>query len=300
MYSFKVRPCSRAYLRDWTECPFVHPGENARGGTRASTTTAACRARTSARAPAGAATCAKLLRVPFLSLHLTEHHPSSPADGSKKLVGLRNGSPSHHLRPKLVGFPDACCEIALWILNSGGFPPALCAVVHPLEVDRPVSSPISFSPALGSSPSTSPSTTLHLRPTNPRSLWVCETALPPSSLAEACGFAKRWLRDRFADLELRWVSPGVVCSRAPTRGGSTRFLSDLFLPCIGFLSLHLTEHHSPADRSKKLVVHPLDVDLAYCDSAFVPVVQISVLTSRHSIQSAILGSSSSENPAFCY
>ncbi|KAG8380812.1 hypothetical protein BUALT_Bualt06G0055400 [Buddleja alternifolia] len=30
MYSFKVTPCSRAYSHDWTECPFVHPGENAR------------------------------------------------------------------------------------------------------------------------------------------------------------------------------------------------------------------------------------------------------------------------------
>lgn len=30
MYTFKVRPCSRAYSHDWTECPFVHPGENAR------------------------------------------------------------------------------------------------------------------------------------------------------------------------------------------------------------------------------------------------------------------------------
>ncbi|KAL3650279.1 hypothetical protein CASFOL_006682 [Castilleja foliolosa] len=30
MYSFKVKPCSRAYSHDWTECPFVHPGENAR------------------------------------------------------------------------------------------------------------------------------------------------------------------------------------------------------------------------------------------------------------------------------
>ncbi|XP_073525269.1 uncharacterized protein [Phyllobates terribilis] len=30
MYVFKVRPCSRAYSHDWTECPFVHPGENAR------------------------------------------------------------------------------------------------------------------------------------------------------------------------------------------------------------------------------------------------------------------------------
>lgn len=30
MYAFKVRPCSRAYSHDWTECPFVHPGENAR------------------------------------------------------------------------------------------------------------------------------------------------------------------------------------------------------------------------------------------------------------------------------
>ncbi|BBH02231.1 CCCH-type zinc finger protein with ARM repeat domain [Prunus dulcis] len=25
-----IRPCSRAYSHDWTECPFVHPGENAR------------------------------------------------------------------------------------------------------------------------------------------------------------------------------------------------------------------------------------------------------------------------------
>ncbi|KAI5071940.1 hypothetical protein GOP47_0014191 [Adiantum capillus-veneris] len=30
MYSFKVRTCSRAYSHDWTECPFAHPGENAR------------------------------------------------------------------------------------------------------------------------------------------------------------------------------------------------------------------------------------------------------------------------------
>ncbi|KAI3809146.1 hypothetical protein L1987_25116 [Smallanthus sonchifolius] len=30
MYVFKVKPCSRAYSHDWTECPFVHPGENAR------------------------------------------------------------------------------------------------------------------------------------------------------------------------------------------------------------------------------------------------------------------------------
>ncbi|KAG4952897.1 hypothetical protein JHK84_038945 [Glycine max] len=30
MYNFKVKPCSRAYSHDWTECPFVHPGENAR------------------------------------------------------------------------------------------------------------------------------------------------------------------------------------------------------------------------------------------------------------------------------
>ncbi|XP_008227307.1 PREDICTED: zinc finger CCCH domain-containing protein 56-like [Prunus mume] len=30
MFSFKIWPCSRAYSHDWTECPFVHPGENAR------------------------------------------------------------------------------------------------------------------------------------------------------------------------------------------------------------------------------------------------------------------------------
>ncbi|KAF2312050.1 hypothetical protein GH714_027882 [Hevea brasiliensis] len=30
MFSFKIQPCSRAYSHDWTECPFVHPGENAR------------------------------------------------------------------------------------------------------------------------------------------------------------------------------------------------------------------------------------------------------------------------------
>ncbi|KAM1168439.1 hypothetical protein PS1_030453 [Malus domestica] len=30
IFSFKIRPCSRAYSHDWTECPFVHPGENAR------------------------------------------------------------------------------------------------------------------------------------------------------------------------------------------------------------------------------------------------------------------------------
>ncbi|XP_047332553.1 zinc finger CCCH domain-containing protein 30-like [Impatiens glandulifera] len=30
MFSFKIRPCSRAYSHDWTECPFVHPGENGR------------------------------------------------------------------------------------------------------------------------------------------------------------------------------------------------------------------------------------------------------------------------------
>jgi hypothetical protein len=30
MFTFKVKPCSRAYSHDWTECPFVHPGENAK------------------------------------------------------------------------------------------------------------------------------------------------------------------------------------------------------------------------------------------------------------------------------
>ncbi|KAE8697027.1 zinc finger CCCH domain-containing protein 66-like isoform X2 [Hibiscus syriacus] len=30
MYTFKIQPCSREYSHDWTECPFVHPGENAR------------------------------------------------------------------------------------------------------------------------------------------------------------------------------------------------------------------------------------------------------------------------------
>ncbi|KAL5054341.1 hypothetical protein RYX36_035023, partial [Vicia faba] len=29
MYSFEVKTCSRGYSRDWTQCPFVHPGENA-------------------------------------------------------------------------------------------------------------------------------------------------------------------------------------------------------------------------------------------------------------------------------
>ncbi|KAJ4906716.1 Zinc finger CCCH domain-containing protein 29 [Raphanus sativus] len=36
MFSFKVKPCSRAYSHDWTECPFVHPGENARRRDRGS------------------------------------------------------------------------------------------------------------------------------------------------------------------------------------------------------------------------------------------------------------------------
>jgi len=30
MFAFKVKPCLRAYSHDWTECPFVHTGENAR------------------------------------------------------------------------------------------------------------------------------------------------------------------------------------------------------------------------------------------------------------------------------
>ncbi|KAK1357140.1 Zinc finger CCCH domain-containing protein 66 [Heracleum sosnowskyi] len=30
MYAFKIKTCSRAYSHDWTECPFAHPGENAR------------------------------------------------------------------------------------------------------------------------------------------------------------------------------------------------------------------------------------------------------------------------------
>ncbi|KAL9164953.1 hypothetical protein ABFS82_06G138900 [Erythranthe guttata] len=30
MYSFKVKPCTMGYSHDWKECPFVHPGENAR------------------------------------------------------------------------------------------------------------------------------------------------------------------------------------------------------------------------------------------------------------------------------
>lgn len=30
MYVFKVRPCPRGRSHDWTECPFLHPGEKAR------------------------------------------------------------------------------------------------------------------------------------------------------------------------------------------------------------------------------------------------------------------------------
>ncbi|URE12449.1 zinc finger CCCH domain-containing protein [Musa troglodytarum] len=30
MYEFKVRRCARGRSHDWTECPFVHPGEKAR------------------------------------------------------------------------------------------------------------------------------------------------------------------------------------------------------------------------------------------------------------------------------
>ncbi|URD77772.1 zinc finger CCCH domain-containing protein [Musa troglodytarum] len=30
MFCFKVVPCMRAYVHDWTACPFVHPGETAR------------------------------------------------------------------------------------------------------------------------------------------------------------------------------------------------------------------------------------------------------------------------------
>ncbi|CAL9205041.1 unnamed protein product [Musa hybrid cultivar] len=30
MFCFKVLPCTRAYVHDWTACPFVHPGETAR------------------------------------------------------------------------------------------------------------------------------------------------------------------------------------------------------------------------------------------------------------------------------
>ncbi|RRT72740.1 hypothetical protein B296_00027651 [Ensete ventricosum] len=30
MFCFKVVPCTRAYVHDWTACPFVHPGETAR------------------------------------------------------------------------------------------------------------------------------------------------------------------------------------------------------------------------------------------------------------------------------
>ncbi|GAQ79317.1 zinc finger CCCH domain-containing protein [Klebsormidium nitens] len=30
MFSFKIKPCSRSYSHDWTDCPFAHPGEAAR------------------------------------------------------------------------------------------------------------------------------------------------------------------------------------------------------------------------------------------------------------------------------
>jgi hypothetical protein len=48
MFAFKVRPCSRAYSHDWTECPFVHPGEMLAAVTLASTRTLLCLAPTSA------------------------------------------------------------------------------------------------------------------------------------------------------------------------------------------------------------------------------------------------------------
>nr|CAD1844174.1 unnamed protein product [Ananas comosus var. bracteatus] len=201
--------------------------------------------------------CTELLwvPVPLLSLHLTEHHPLSPADGSKKLVGLRNGSPSLRLRPKLVGFPRRLLRDRRKDLELRWVSPGIVCSRAPTRGGSIHFLSDFFLPCTGF-------LSLYLTEHHPSSpaneskklVGFPKRLSPPSSPAKACGFTKRWLRDRFADLELRWVSPDVVCSRAPTRGGSTRFLSDLFLPCIGFLSLHLTEHHSPTDGSKKLVV----------------------------------------------
>jgi hypothetical protein len=58
MYEFKVRRCLRWRSHDWTNCPFAHRGRRRAAATRVGSTTPGPRARTSARAGAGAGTVA--------------------------------------------------------------------------------------------------------------------------------------------------------------------------------------------------------------------------------------------------
>ncbi|KAL0316829.1 UNVERIFIED_CONTAM: Zinc finger CCCH domain-containing protein 30 [Sesamum radiatum] len=66
MFSFKVRPCSRAYSHDWTECPFVHRVKMLEEGIRGSTITAVCHAQISAKELVEEGICVSML-MGFLS-----------------------------------------------------------------------------------------------------------------------------------------------------------------------------------------------------------------------------------------
>lgn len=70
MFSFKVRPCSRAYSHDWTECPFVHPGEMLEGVTQEGTIIAVFLAQILGRGLAGVGICVNMHMV-FLSAGCT-------------------------------------------------------------------------------------------------------------------------------------------------------------------------------------------------------------------------------------
>ncbi|KAE8702027.1 Zinc finger CCCH domain-containing protein 24 [Hibiscus syriacus] len=84
LFSFKIRPCSRAYSHDWTECPFVHPGERMHGeGTLVSTTTAVCLALISEKGLVDVGICVNMLMEVFECwLHPTQYRTWMCKDGT--------------------------------------------------------------------------------------------------------------------------------------------------------------------------------------------------------------------------
>ncbi|KAE8673546.1 Zinc finger CCCH domain-containing protein 30 [Hibiscus syriacus] len=100
IFSFKIRPCSRAYSHDWTECPFVHPGENAQRRDPPQYCTRMCKDGTSCdRRVCFFAHTAEELRPHYVSTGSAVASPRSAASAASvmdmaSVMSLLPGSPS--------------------------------------------------------------------------------------------------------------------------------------------------------------------------------------------------------------
>ncbi|GMG98347.1 hypothetical protein Nepgr_000187 [Nepenthes gracilis] len=120
MYTFKVKPCSRAYSHDWTECPFVHPGKMPGVVILGSITIAVSRALSSARGRATREMRVSMHTV-FLNLGCTLHSIALVFARMRQIA--RGGCVS--LLISLKSFAPCTLRLALLCLLRGHFHPAL-------------------------------------------------------------------------------------------------------------------------------------------------------------------------------